>query len=416
MQRYIMLVVMLLSLCISSLAFTAEIPLVKPEDVGLSSEKLILVDEVINGFIEDKRLAGSIVMIARHGKIAHFKTYGQMDIEENKPMRQDAIMAIASMTKAITSVAALILYEEGKIDLDAQISTYIPQLKNLEIMRKGRFMPPKRGPTIRDLMRHTSGWGNGKSGDAKLDKLYKEIMGSLLPEDSLEERIRKLSRLPLAFEPGTDWVYSLSTDVLGLVVEKISGIPLDQFFHERIFGPLDMPDTACYVPEDKMERLATVYQSDSHGTLKAIKLEFLKNKPVLCSGGGGLVSTIRDYMRFLMMISNNGNLHGVHILTKESVDLMRRNDLPEEAGWVTFSSGDVLDGLGFGLGFAVREKSSDQDSTSQIGEYGWHGFYNTHYWLLPKDDLIVITFEQISPFSKMVFYGVKGPIYEAVVD
>ena len=418
MQQYVVPVLIVLSICLSSSTFCKEIPIAIPEDVGMSSERLQRVDEIIDGFIRNKQLAGSIVMIARHGKIVHNKAYGLMDIEKNKLMREDAIMAIASMTKAITSVAALMLYEDGVLELDAPVSLYLPQLKNLKVMRNGDLVVPTREMTIQDLMRHTSGWGAGQSGDAQLDKLYKDTYAMMSPNDSFEQRVDLISKLPLEFEPGTDWIYSISSDVLGLVVEAVSNQPLDEFFRKRIFEPLDMPDTACYIADEKSNRVATVYQSDGKGSLKVMAMDTFKNRPVLCSGSWGLVSTARDYMRFLM-IANDGSLHGTRLLTKTSVDMMRHNQLPEEVRWVNESDQDtpkgVQKGLGFGLGFSVTEELSEVYPASQLGEYGWDGVFSTHYWLSPKDDIIVVTFQQILPFSRLVIHGLKGPIYDTVL-
>lgn len=403
-------------LCLTTQFATAgELPVAKPESVGMSSERLAKVDAVMDNLVKEKKLAGGIIMIARQGKVVHLKSHGMMDLEAQKPMRDDALLRIYSMSKAITTVAALTLYDEGKLKLDDPVSKYLPEVKNSRVIGKDGPSVPDHPMTVRDLMLHTSGLTYGASGIEASDKKYREL--KVMDFDStLAQMAAKLGDVPLIFAPGTDWSYGISTDVLGRVVEVVSGKTLDVYFQERIFSPLDMTDTGFSVPADKLDRFAANYTSDGKGNLTlreaAKDSEYLKQRKLL-SGGGGLISTARDYMRFLMMVAQGGELGGTRILKQSTVNLMTTNQLPESVGWIKFG-GQVREGVGFGLGFSVREKMSDWDAQGHLGEYGWGGAASTHYWSSPKDDLIVITMEQTMPFTFLTEFAVKGLIYDAI--
>jgi len=402
-------------LLISQMATAGELPVAKPEAVGMSSERLAKVDAVMDNLVKEKKLAGGIVMIARKGKVVHLKSHGLMDVEAQKPMRDDALLRIYSMSKSITTAAALILFDEGKLKLEDPVSKYIPELKGCQVIGKDGPFVPEHPMTVRDLMLHTSGLTYGMSGVEASDKKYREL--NIMDFNStLAQMGAKLGDIPLIFAPGTDWSYGISTDVLGRVVEVASGQTLDKFFQERIFAPLEMTDTAFYVPADKVDRFAGNYNSDGKGNLTlreaAKDSEYLKERKLL-SGGGGLVSTARDYMRFLMMISQGGELGGVKILKPSTVQLMTTNQLSQKVSWIKFG-GQVREGVGFGLGFSVRDKMSTWDPEGHVGEYGWGGAASTHYWVSPKDDLIVVTMEQTMPYSFLTEFAVKGLIYDAI--
>lgn len=402
---------------VSCVGFAAELPMAKPDEVGMSAEKLAKVDAVMSDLVKEKKLAGSIVMIARRGKIVHLRSEGLMDIEANKPMRDDAIVRIYSMSKSITTAAALVLCDEGKLGLDDPASKHLPEMKGCTVQGKDGPFAPAREMTVRDLMLHTSGLSYGGSANEAANKLYREanVMDS---KTTLSDMTTKLGRVPLAFEPGTDWTYGVSTDVLGRVVEVVSGQSLDEFFQQRIFQPLDMKDTSFFVPAEKSDRFATNYTSDGKGKLTLLDApatsSYLKS-PKLLSGGGGLVSTGRDYMRFLMMVARGGELDSVRVLSDKTVRLMTTNQVPESIGWIKFGS-QIREGVGFGLGFSVRAKMSDWDPQGRVGEYGWGGAASTHYWTSPKDDLIVITLEQTMPYSFLTEFAVKGLIYDAIIE
>ncbi|HLY11185.1 MAG TPA: serine hydrolase domain-containing protein [Planctomycetota bacterium] len=388
-----------------------DVPQGTPESVGLSSEKLHQVDGVIEDMVAKKRLAGAIVMVAKDGVIAFTGVYGKMDLEADKPMQADAIFRIYSMTKAIATAGALILVEEGKLKLDAAVGDVVPELKALRVATAEGIRPASRQPTIQDLMVHDSGYlyGDGRH----TGKAYQQAKPLEAP--SLDEMAKRLAEVPLAFDPGTDWNYGISIDVLGLAIQRASGMPLDRFLEERIFKPLDMHDSGFIVPADKVGRFAANYQR-SDGGLKVLDVpatsRYLK-PPGLVSGGGGMVSTIRDYMRFLLMIDAGGTLNGVRILRPESVRLMTTDQLPREAFPIYFGK-EKRHGTGFGLGFSVRTADTDWDPAGRVGEYGWGGAASTHYWVSPKDHLVVVTMEQTMPYSFDVEFAVKGRIYDAI--
>lgn len=397
--------------------FAKELPTATPESVGMSSEKLQQVDKIVEDLIAKKRLAGAQIAITLRGKVVYNKTFGKMDIEADKAMRDDAIIRIYSMSKSITTAAALVLYDEGKIGLDDPVSKYIPEFKNAKVWTENGLQPVKREPTVRDLMRHTSGLTYGSIGNAEADKAFKEA--NLFDKNqTLEQFGAKIGKLPLKYEPGTQWLYSFATDVLGRVVEVASGKPFDTFLQERIFTPLDMKDTGFHVPAEKLDRLMTVYNSDGKGTLKPNDVpatSAYRDKRNFSSGGGGLVSTTRDYLRFLQMIANGGELDGKRLLKKKTVDLMTHNEVPEVAMPIRFGD-ELRHGIGFGLGFNVRTTASDKwDAAAPVGEWGWGGLASTHYWASPKDELVVVTMEQTLPYSFMLEWAVKKPIYDAIV-
>jgi len=400
--------VLLLAISVTG-ARGAELPEVKPSEVGISGEKLARVDAAVNALVERKRLAGAIVTVARHGKVVLQKSYGRMDIKAEKPMRDDAIMRIYSMTKPITSAAALILHEEGKLDIDAAVSKYIPEFKGLKVYgREGNFKP-EREMIVRDLMRHTSGLTYGIFGRTVVDAMYRKAR-VLDGSSGLDVMCKKLGKIPLAYEPGKNWRYSVSTDVLGRVIEVASKKPLDKFFAERIFKPLDMKDTGFFVPDGKLDRFAVNYNSNRRGKLTikdAPARSRYRKSPGRLSGGGGLVSTARDYMRFCVMIANGGKLQGVRLLKADTVKLMTTNQIPK---------GVNRRGGGFGLGLSVLVKVGARDKSSRVGECGWGGAASTHFWISPADGLAVVTLEQTMPYSSQTKLAVKRLIYDAIEE
>ncbi len=398
-----------------SRAESAELPSASPEAVGMSTEKLNRVDTVMEKSIADSKIAGGIVMIAKDGKVVLHKAYGMMDRDAGKAMETDTIVRIYSMTKAITTAAAMMLVDDGKLAVTDPVSKYLPELENVTVMVDGEIEPAKNAMTIADLMRHTAGYSFGFSGDQSINKKY-SALGVMDRDVTLADMQSKLGGIPLAFEPGTDWLYSISIDVLGRVIEVASNQPLDEFLSARIFQPLGMDDTGFYVPADKVDRFAVNYNSDGRGNLTvgdAVSTSPFLTKPAMLSGGGGLVSTAGDYMRFLLMIDNGGEFEGVRLLQPETVRQMITNQVPESAGWVTFGE-EVRTGVGFGFGFNVRVELSDWDPDGKIGEYGWGGAASTHYWVSPQDNLIVITLEQVMPYQWHTEFALKEVIYDAL--
>ena len=335
-------------------------------------------------------------MIARHGQVVHFETYGMMDREAEKPMQRDAIFRIYSMTKPITSVAVMMLYEEGRFQLDDPVSKYIPEFKDLKVYAEGtseniQVAPLERDITIRHLLTHTSGLTYGLFSNTPVDSLYlkAEVLSN---EGTLQDMIDKLSHIPLLYQPGSTWHYSVSLDVLGYLVEVLSDMPFDQFLALRIFQPLGMKDTGFYVPEDKVHRFAANYGPDENGGITVIDKPTTSAfaKPTrFFAGGHGLVSTASDYIRFAQMLLNGGELEGTRLLGRKTVEFMMTNHLPEELV--------VSPGAGFGLGFAVI---TDVVKTGILGSEGlsfWAGYANTYFWIDPQEKLITMVWAQFIP-------------------
>ena len=403
-----------------------------PHEVGLSAEWLGCISSTTQGFIDNGQLAGAVTLVARRGKVAHFETYGMMDIEADKPMQKDTIFRIYSMTKPVAAVAVMMLYEEGQLTLDAPASVYLPELSRLKVAQDPDadvFMPVKadREITVQDLMQHTAGLPGAArymNGDTAVDKLYRKAGLHRLHECNLEELVVRLGRIPLLYQPGTKWHYSIAADVLGRLIEVVSDQPFDHFLTERIFQPLGMVDTGFYVPTEKVDRLAGMYGPKPTGGLQTIdapeggtghmsKTSFVR-KPRFLSAGGGLVSTASDFARLCLMLSGKGALSEKRLMKPESVELMTRNHLPENLIPLDKKPEDRYGGLGFGLGVSVRVRQTDWVPASQIGEYGWIGGTSTEFWISPRDELVAITLAQHIPFSALS-HTLKPLVYAAIV-
>ena len=403
-----------------------------PHAVGLSAERLKCVSSTTQGFIDNGQVAGAITLVARRCKIAHFEAYGMMDIKANKPMQKDTIFRIYSMTKPIAAVGVMMLCEEGKLTLDAPASVYLPELSGLKVAQEPDadvFTPvdADREMTVQDLMQHTAGLPGAvryMAGNTAVDKLYRKAGLDRLHECNLQDLVERLGKIPLLYQPGTKWHYSIAADVLGRLIEVASGQPFDQFLAERIFQPLGMVDTGFYVPAEKVNRLAGLYGPKPAGRLQTIdapeggtgyisKTSFI-NKPKFLSAGGGLVSTASDFARFCLMLSGKGTLSGRRLMKAESVELMTRNHLPENLIPLDKKPEDRYGGLGFGLGVSVRVQQTDWVPASQIGEYGWIGGTSTEFWISPRDELVAITLAQHIPFSSLS-HTIKPLVYAAIV-
>ncbi len=401
-----------------------ELPNASPEEVGMSAARLQRIDAAVESLLAKDKLAGAVVAVARRGRIVHFEAYGYQDREARVPMRKDTIFRVYSMTKAITSVAALSLCETGQLELDAPVARYVPELGEMQVWREAGNVDPRRPMTVRDLLRHTAGLCYGIPGDPPTDRRYRTLddvyrQADLLnPDQTLADMCHKLARLPLLDHPGQAWTYSIATDVLGHIIAKVTQTPLDVFLRQRVFAPLEMRDTGFSVPADAGRRLAAIYYADTGG-LRRIKQHALNGaflqQPQLCSGGGGLVSTAGDYLRFLAMITSGGRLHGRRVLTSESIALMTTNQLPERVDSIRMPDGK-RDGLGFGLGFSVRVQPAEGDPASRCGEFGWGGAASTHYWVSPADELAVVTLEQVVPYSPATELALKGLVYDAILE
>ena len=392
-----------------------------PEEVGVSAEGLEHIRPVMQGYVDDGRIAGILTVVARRGKIVHFETVGMRDVENNKPIEADTIFRIHSMSKPITSVAVMMLYEEGHFQLDTPVSDFIPEFKNMQVYDEDQteILDAKKEVTIKHLLTHTAGLIYGWGGEA-LDKRYQKA-NLFQPGTPLADAVKKLSDIPLAHEPGDRWTYGVSTDVLGYLVEVVSGMPFEEFLQTRLFGPLGMVDTAFSVPIEKLDRFAALYELSKEGEMKGgkdkekkvdgakekkekikgdkspkIRLERVEKDPPLENneirffpgGGGALVSTAPDYMRFCQMLLNGGELEGVRILKKETVELMR---YPHHDGWF---------GLGFSIVNSKASKDTDdkapKDTPESIGTYSWGGAAGTLFWIDPEKELIGLLMTQIS--------------------
>ena len=406
--------------CLPAILIAYELPMAAPESVGLSAEKLQSAKAAMQKLVDDKRIAGGVFAVARRGKVVQFEACGMMDIEAAKPMKRDTIFRFYSMSKPITSVAAMMLYEQGKIVLDDPVSKYIPEFKGLKVVADPdaeaiKEVAANREMIVRDLMRHTSGLTYGIFGNTAVDKLYRKSIQLGGGKTTLKEMTKNLAEIPLLYQPGTKWHYSVSTDVLGRVVEVASDQTLDKFFADRIFEPLGMVDTAFYVPQDKIDRFATNYVPNPRGGLRpSDKPETTRysRMPTFLSGGGGLVSTASDYMRLCLMLLNKGELEGKRLLKTETVEMMTKNQLPQIA--YPIGSGDRA-GVGFGLGFSVRVENNGKSSL-RIGEYGWGGMASTHFWISPNDEIAVVALTQHIPYSGRAEQALKPIIYEAISD
>ena len=413
------LIALLLGCLILVPARAQDLPQASPAEVGLSPENLEKVKTAVQTAVDQKQTAGVVVAVARRGKLAMLEAFGKSDIAADKPMRPDAIFRIYSMTKPIVTVAAMQLVEEGKIKLDDPVSKYVPEFKDLRVHAGSgdETVPTKREVTMRDLMRHTSGLTYGAFDNTPVDLLYRQA--NLLNRDgTLAGFAGKLGKLPLLYQPGTHFQYSVSTDVLGHLIEVVSGQPLDDCLQARVFRPLGMRDTGFFVPADKLDRLAVNYGPGDKGELKVIDAPLTspyRTRPKFLSGGGGLVSTARDYLRFCQMMLGEGELEGKRLLRPETVRDMTVNQLPPEA--LPMKLGALpLDGMGFGLGFSVRMAPTATAPAKSLGEFGWGGAASTHFWICPKQDLAVVILQQYMPMTPRLEVALKPLIYGSIVD
>jgi len=387
------------------LTFGQDLPVVKPEDVGFSGKRLERIDEAFNGYVKDSKMAGSVILVSRKGKVAYYKAFGYKDLEAKSAMSKDAIFRIASQTKAIISVGIMILQEEGKLLIQDPLSKYLPEFKETLVAQQkadGGYEVVKatRPITLRDLLTHTAGIGYGMGIAADAWK-QAEIQGWYFADrdEPIAETIKRMAALPMDAQPGTKWVYGYNTDILGAVIERASGMPLDQFLRERIFAPLAMHDTYFFLPKEKASRLTKVYSPKEGQPLVAAPVAgtmdsqgaYVEGPRKSFSGGAGLLCTAKDYYLFLQMLANRGELNGKRVLSRHTVDLMTSNHLTDEL--------KDRKGEGFGLGFSVREDVGVQGTLGSLGEFGWGGAYGSTYWVDPVEELVVVYFTQLRPSS-----------------
>ena len=389
------------------------------EKIGLSTERLEVIDKVLQSYIDKEEVPGAVALIARKGQIGYLNSFGMKDIEKNQPMTNDAIFRIASMTKAITTVGIMMLYEQGHFKLDDPISIYIPEFKNMKTINGDSV---KQEITFRHLLTHTSGLSNAFLGPQQTYDLYTQnrIYGGFgKTEGTIGETVKRLATLPLMNLPGEKFQYGMSADVMGHLIEVISGLTLEDFFRQKIFEPLEMPDTYFFLPKEKISRLAVLYGHTENG-LKRITGEaksgflhysdyatYADNRDYF-SGGGGLLSTASDYYKFLTMLINKGTYMDKRLLSRKTLELMTSNQTGDLFKWW---KGEV-----FGFGFAISKGPSETGTIESAGTYRWAGLFNTHFWVDPQEQLIGIILTQTNPNVSDIDRKFKTLAYQAIND
>jgi CubicO group peptidase (beta-lactamase class C family) len=376
----------------------ASIALAPPESVGFSSAGLARMDEGMQALVDKQHLAGIVTLVARHGKVVQYKAYGVQDLETKVPMKVDTIARIYSMTKPVTGAAMMLLYEEGKWKPSDPIARYIPEFANLKVYagvdaNGGSILEaPAHAPTMGELMSHTAGFTYGVFGNTPVDKMYTAVAPLQAP--SLKAFIDRMATLPLLYQPGTRWVYSVSVDIQGYLVEKLSGRPYPEFLRTRIFEPLGMTDTAFYVPQAKLSRVATIYSwNQGNGALAPMPRDpQITREPGLPSGGGGLYGTAADYFRFAQMLLNGGQLNGKRLLKTSTVDLMRTNVLSEAVLASNSGIGQARFGPAQGFGYDVAVVLDPAAAQRQVGKgsFWWWGLAGTWFWIDPTNDIVFV--------------------------
>jgi CubicO group peptidase (beta-lactamase class C family) len=398
------------------------LPVEAPEKLGFSAERLNRIDAVMNNYVQNGKMPGMVTMVIRHGEVAYFKSFGMKDIEAKREMTNDAMFRIASMSKAITSVAIMTLYEEGAFLLTDPVSKYIPEFKNQKVVVKSPisdsifFIPVKSEMTIRQLLNHTSGITYGEGLQSSYYRKTGMTVGLTPAEGTIGEMIKKLGSLPLISQPGEEFHYGMSTDVLDYLIEVISKMPFDEFLRNRIFEPLKMQDTYFTLPQNKYSRMATLYKKGNDGKLVPAT-EYFKYPAIQTyfSGGAGLVSTASDYSRFAQMLLNKGELDGQRILSRKTVELMTSNSI----GDIMVSDGFRRNGLGdkFGYGFGIRTERGVFDELESIGIFGWDGAFYTRFWIDPKEDMIGIFLSQVDNYwSEKIIDKYRVLVYQSIDD
>ena len=399
----------------------------KPEDVGFATERLPRIHETVQRYLDTKQLAGAVTLVARRGRVAHFEAHGVMDFDSKTPMRKDAIFRIASMSKPVTGVAIAILMEEGKLRLNDPVSRFIPEFTDLKVavIKAGYVapavpagqqppvpdyytVPANREITIRDLLTHTSGLESGNLGN--------RLGGRIAPRDvskTLADQIPKLAQVPLDFQPGSQWTYSLlaGMDTLSRIVEVASGQTYDQFLKQRVFGPLGMNDTGFFVADDKVARIAGLYNRTPRGIEKGDTPAWLDTKTFF-SGGGGMWSTAEDYAQFAEMLVNGGELNGKRLLSPRTVSLMASNHVGELYSGA--GAGGRVQGMGFGLSMEVVLDAVQANRRTSTGSFGWDGAFGTHFWVDQKEKLIGVLMVQTPGTG--VTRDFENAVMQAIVD
>lgn len=407
-------------LLLSQNLYARDLDTSKAETVGVSDERLKKVNTLADKYVEQGNYSGIVTMVARDGKIIHQNAAGTYGIDNAKPLEIDTLFRIYSMTKPITAAAALILYEEGKFHIDDPVSKHLPEFSEQKVIVDGELVAPKSPMTIRHLLTHTAGLTYGWTRDNPVDIAYQEA--KLFESKDLQEFVTKLAAIPLRFEPGTRYHYSVALDVVGAIVEKLSGMALDEFYQQRIFQPLKMNDTFFEVPKDKMHRLASDqgwdYTNNKIVTVPAGQSRRF-DKVSLFVGGGGLVSTVTDYMRFSQMILNGGELNGARILGPKTVALMAADHLSDKVraeGVGEYPALDLYNGQSMALGYGVVTDADTMPDLSSEGELSWGGVAGTKFWIDPQEKLIGIAMVQLYQSPWKLRSDLKTATYQALEE
>ena len=393
-----------------------------PESVGMSSERLERLTDALQGYVDDGQMAGAVAIVVRHGRIAYLEAVGQRDVASGSPMTTDAIFRIASQTKALASTGVMLLQEEGRLLITDPVGNYLPAFKNTTVAEpndEGGYdvVPPRRPITIRDLLTHTAGisYGSGPAADKWQEA---EITGWYFADrdETVGDVMSRLAELPLDAHPGEAWIYGYNTDILGAMIEEISGQTLGAFLSERLLGPLGMDDTHFFVPLDKVHRLATVYSSTDDGGIERApdpghmvgQGAYVHGPRKSFSGGAGLLSTATDYATFLQTMLNGGTFDGTRVLSRKTVESMTVDHLDG----IAFRSGQ-----GFGLGFSIMENPAALGLPASKGEYGWGGAYHSTYWVDPAEEMVVVYLTQLIPARNIDDHGkLRTLIHQAIID
>jgi len=397
------------------------LPRARPEEVGMSAERLASLTPVLKSYVDNQQVAGSVALVARRGKLVYFEAFGQQDREARTPMQKDSIFRIASQSKAVVTVAAMMLVEQGKLGLSDPVSKYIPEFGEAKVAaprESGGYdlLKLKRPITVRDLITHTSGLSYG-NGPAAEEWKKAGITGYYFADrnEPIATTVARMASLPLDAQPGEKWIYGYSIDVLGVVVEKAAGKPLDEVLRAGIIGPLGMTDTAFYLPKDKRNRFTAVYGHTGSAPITrapqdgaAGQGQYVDGPRKSFSAGAGLLSTAGDYARFLQMMLNGGDLDGQHLLSRKTVELMTTDHLHG----FPFNAGQ-----GFGLGFYVVKDVGARGDPGSVGEFGWGGAYHSTYWVDPVEKLVVVYLTQLNPAGDTDdFSRLRAVIYQSLLD
>jgi len=393
---------------VHSQATSSGLPLAKPEEVGMSGERLARIHTAMQRYVDKGLVPGVVSLVARKGKVVYLDAVGQRDAENKARMTTDTIFRIASMTKPIASVALMMLYEEGHFLLSDPIEKFLPEFKDMKVAQVApnderigvpyKLVPAARPITFKHVLTHTAGFANSYRGITQTE--FTNTFQGLKPTDTIGDAVKRLATLPLNFQPGDAWEYGNATDVVGRLVEVISGKTLDEFLQQRIFTPLKMQDTYFYLPQSKLNRFAALYQPDAKNGNQIKLLEaptaasrYVREPHVYFSGAGGLVSTVADYVRFHQMMLNGGELEGTRILGRKTVELMTVNHIGDLPVWL---SGP---GYGFGLGYSVVKDIGQAGIPGSVGQYGWGGAFCTFFWVDPKEEMIGVMMTQVIPYT-----------------